>query len=303
VKGEELGVHWNSIIMTRFELQKMNLTRDLVGFEKIATERFRGYIFIEDLLSRRVYGFTVTDMLNINNFWYGGRVVNIFEASTVEEYQKKLAADIQRRKYMLENGITEQDLARMDSINRAKTADKDKDTVNDPLKIAYDDDEEDNPKGKGTSRLTKKEVVDKKLFTGTFDNEIPVIMYIRYIKGNCPSGICSWEAIYKFGKQEEFIKLDVSRTDDGGWLFSEDPPIGGMELTFEHNVWTGNWASADIKTGYEVKMTEKPVSAKDVQTYDDIIQNGKWAKGQEDEKNKAEQPIKGINEGIMDGVF
>src|ERR1035437_3493166 len=51
-KGEDSGIHWNSIVMQRYELQKENITRKLAGYDKIAPERFTGYMFVRDLLGR-----------------------------------------------------------------------------------------------------------------------------------------------------------------------------------------------------------------------------------------------------------
>jgi hypothetical protein len=106
-----------------------------------------------------------------------------------------------------------------------------------------------------------------------FDNEIPVQLYVRHLKGGCPAGICSWEAIYKFGDQDDFILLQVTRTEDGKWQMSEVPEAGIMDLELKDGVFTGTWVSADGKTGYDVKFTELPASAKKMKRLDEAFED------------------------------
>jgi hypothetical protein len=126
------------------------------------------------------------------------------------------------------------------------------------------------------------------------------------MKGNCPGHICGWDAIYKFGDQEEFIKLDVTRTKEGKWLFNEDPPIGTMELVLADKTYTGTWASSDIKTGYEVRLKEVDLSANMSKQLDNIIEKGLWSKGLNEDKEKDRnefERIAPINEDMTKGVY
>lgn len=299
-KGEDSGLHWDRIVLDRFELQRMPLTRDIVGYEKIAVNRFQGYVFIKDMLTRRIFAFTIKEMQNIDGLWYGGQVLNIFEASTVEEYQDKLAAEIRRQKMLAALGLTEKDLALIDSVHQYGAGNG--------TKAAKDEQDEQDAMNADTDHqfggLETREVVDRKFFGGTFDNEIPVKLYIRYLKGNCPEGICAWEAIYKFGDQQEYIKLDVSKAPDGRWIFTEDPPIGSMDLTFKNGVFTGNWGSTENQTGYDVRMTQLELSPQKAQELDKIIEGGEFAKGikkEEDEKKKQYHST-GIDEDSPNGI-
>ncbi len=287
-KGEDSGIHWDRIVLERFELQRMTLTRDIVGYNKIATDRFQGYVFIKDMLTKRIFAFTIREMQNINGLWYGGQVMNIFEASNIEEYQEKLAIEVRRQKMLAALGLTEQDLALIDSAHHRT-----------PIKV---EEEEDAPQHQAGGMETM-EVVDRKLFGGTFDNEIPVKLYIRYLKGNCPEGICAWEAIYKFGDQDDYIKLDVSKTPEGRWQFTEDPPIGSMDLAYKNGAFTGNWGSSEDKTGYDVRMTQLELSPERAKELDKIIEKGSFAKGvlhKDDEKKKESS---GMDEDSPNGIY
>jgi hypothetical protein len=140
----------------------------------------------------------------------------------------------------------------------------------DSLKIVQDD--EDQPKN------VEKIVAERKYYNGFFDNEIAVQLYVRSMKGGCPSGICSWEAIYKFGDQDDYILLEVTRSPDGKWQMSEVPPNAVMDLELKNNVFTGTWIAGENQTGYDVKLPETPASAKKIQRLDAILKELKGEK-------------------------
>lgn len=290
-KGKDAGIHWNNISLVRYELYKERLTRDLIGYEKVAPVRFRGFVFIRDELTRKKYCFTVSEIQQIQGYWYGGQVLNIFQAATTDEYLAKEQDEEKIQRTMKETGKSEAEVAAMLHIDTAPKPDSadsdDKD----------DDDNENQTKANPLHGLMKKEVVDRKVFKGTFDNEIPIILYIRYLKGNCPSGICAWEAIYKFGDQDDYIKLDVTKTD-GKWLFTEDPPLGSMELTLKDKTYTGTWQSSDEQTGYDVRLTETLLTNKQMVHLDEIMENEKWAKGLETAKPAPKEDGSTIDESF-----
>jgi hypothetical protein len=180
--GEELNVHWESIIPVRYELVKMRETRNKL-YEKLAPTRFVGYIFFVDAITRRVYGVMAGDMLQMNGAWYGGRLRELYEATTRDEWEDA--------RYLARKQKKEQ----KDTVKNAavSTEQQQEINLNGPMLIA-----------------------ERKFYSGMFDDEIPVQLYIRGLKGGCPSGICSWEAIYKFGDQE-YVRLVVTRTEGDKW--------------------------------------------------------------------------------------
>ncbi|HXS35955.1 MAG TPA: hypothetical protein VN721_04605 [Flavipsychrobacter sp.] len=273
IKAKDSGIHWKEIVLRSYKLQKIALTRDLIGYEKIAPIRFQGYVFIRDMLARKNYVFAVNEMQDIKGYWYGGQVINIYPASSIDEYLSKQYAEVLKKKKMKEFGITE-------------------DTVKDSASIAatipQDDDDD--------AYSTPKEVVDRKYYVGKFDNEIPVKLYVRYLRGDCPDGACEWQAIYKFGDQDKYVKLDVSKTQDGKWSFVEDPPIGYMDLSLKNNVYTGSWSTADNQTGYDVRLTQTDISNSEAQRLDEIIENKLWAKPKTDEEKDVDDEDTGYTQ-------
>lgn len=241
-RGNALGVHWDQLVFIRYELEKLRRGRDLIT-EKISQLRFLGYVFVKDMLSRKTYAFTIFDIMEVNGLWYGGELSRIFRASNKEEYQQALA--MERKKERLK------ELGLADTSKQAAPA--------------FDEDADNK-----MPRL--KEIVDRKFYVGKFDNEITVQLYVRYVKGNCPEIACSWEALFKFGDQDEYVLMEVSRTHDGNWLFSED--LGGMELKLDGKHYTGSYASASDKTEYEVKFVETDVPTKQIQMLDEILDSG-----------------------------
>lgn len=239
-KGTALGIHWDEIVFVRYELEKIRRGRDLIT-EKISPVRFLGYVFVKDMRNRRTYAFTVFDIMQVNDRWYGGELAQIFEASSKEEFEKELAAERKR--------IRNRELGIVDSSDLAGK------------KRAFDENDERKPK--------MKEIVDRKFYKGKFDNEIVVQLYVQHIKGDCPEAACSWEALFKFGDQDDYVRMEVSRTAEGKWLFSEE--LGGMELKLDGKHYTGSYASASDKTEYEVKLIETDVSQKKVEALDELL--------------------------------
>lgn len=247
-KGEDSGISWRHTIFMRYELKKMIWTRQNFSFEKLSPIRFLGYVFIKDALSRKTWAFTVSEIQQINGQWYGGQLVNIFEVETVDQFLEKQEAEA--RWLAAHPPGSEPPLGSSGNPDSTGHANE------------HNPDDEEDP----------VDIVDRKVFTGTFDNEINIILYIRYIKGNCPGSICSWQAIYKFGDQDEYINLDVSKTADGRWQFAEDPNIGNMELVLQGDEYVGTWTSSTDKTEYQVRLKETPVTPKRLFRLDKIIE-------------------------------
>jgi hypothetical protein len=93
-----------------------------------------------------------------------------------------------------------------------------------------------------------------------------VQLYVRYIKGPCAGGVCSWEALFKFGDQDEWVPMTIAKNKEGNWIFTEE--LGGMELKLDGSVYTGTWAAGDTKTEYEVYFKESSLSSKKANALD-----------------------------------
>lgn len=236
--GDALGVHWDQIIPVRHELIKTRTTRNQL-YEKMAPTRFVGYLFFVDLITRRNFGIMVGEIMQINGAWYGGRLHEIYEANNRDEWEdaRLFAKKHPDKSDSLKNKKTENATEQQQEVNK------------------------DAP----------RVIAQRKYYTGLFDNEIPVSLYVRGLKGGCPAGICSWEAIYKFGDQDDYIRLQVVRTDDGKWQMTEVPPAGTMDLELKQGVFTGNWNAADGQTGYDVSLKEQDTTPKKFARLDEIF--------------------------------
>jgi hypothetical protein len=261
-KGIDSGIHWREIILAGYELHKTALTRKLIGLDKIMELRFHGFIFVEDMLTRRRYCIAVKDIECMKGKWYGGHLINILEAKTIDEYEEKLALE---RKKMLHPEL----FVIVKDTSGTAVADEDEKSF---LSMSeYEDDEDKDKK-------PRKEVAERIYYTGMFDNEIPVEMYIRGLKGNCPEISCYWEGMYKFRDHDEFIKLIIERSPEGKWIMTEDPDVGSMELELIDGKFTGVWISLKDKTEYEVHFEEKKeVRSRKLMQMDDVIENELYA--------------------------
>lgn len=262
-KGVDSGLHWNDALLARYNLEKAMLTREMVGFEKVVPYRLQGYIFLQDLLTRRVYCISIKDVHGFNNQWYGGRIVNILEAETIEEYYEKLA----REKKVLKDVLIAQMYAAADTVGQAEdsAAVAAKKKQAEAKKAAAEEEEEED------NHVTT-DIVERKLYKGTYDKEIGLELYIRSLKGKCPQPVCAWEALYKFSDKDEYIKLTVTKGEGGKLIFTEED-AGVMELTFSGGIARGEWTSFKDKTSYEVELTEKKeVKNRKLFQLDDILE-------------------------------
>jgi hypothetical protein len=245
-KGEQSGIHWAQSLLSRYELEVLPKTRNEV-YEAIAPDRFVGYVFLEDMLTRKIYGLTLSDIMKIDGKWYGGELNYIYEASNKDEFNAQLKAE----KIRLNKRIPEDTTNKKEELHVSSQEN--------------DADNEINPK-------KRKQVSDRKLYTGKLDNEIPVTLYIRYILGDCPEKICSWEALFKFGDQDEYSKQAVTRNADGKWIFTEDETGAVMELELKNGEFHGVFTATSDKVDYEASLKETPMTQRKLEALDAIIE-------------------------------
>jgi hypothetical protein len=280
-KGKDSSLHWNDMIMARYELERMIVTRDIAGIDKIMTRRMQGHYVVEDMLTRRRYVITMKDIMEIKGKWYGGHMVNVLPADNIEEYYEKLAIErkVDKMKMLGEMyGTPEQDTTAA-SVVSTETKNATLATKPTPertgLEIDTDDFEEEADRRKGKKT---KEIIERKLYVGTFDKHTNVELYIRGYKGPCPETVCYWDAIYKFEDMDEYIKLEVAKLPDGTWQFTEEPDIASMELSLDKGRLKGEWMSNKDKTEYTIDLNElKEITSRKLFMLDDVIDNELWA--------------------------
>jgi hypothetical protein len=233
-KGEDSAVHWDKIELARYELKKIGMTEEMVGYNYIAPLRFQGYIFVRDNFTRKIFAIAVTDIQNIKGNWYGGHVVDIFEADTEDKYLAKLKREEAWYKKLLAEGIDIDSMKR--SIDSIKNADSEHGADSGVV-------------------LTRKEVVERKYYFGLLDDEIPVTLYVQYLRGGCKEKVCEWIAIFKFDEEGEYIKTSVHK-ENGKWYFTQEPDKSVLELEIKGKAFEGTFLSIKDQIEYEAYFEE-----------------------------------------------
>ncbi len=308
-KGEDSGIQWRGIVSQRFELQKQELTRGMEGLQRVIPERFKGYLFVRDMLSSTTYCITITEIQKINGYYCGGQVLNVLEASNIDQYIAMERAErkhLEKMRHLAEQRAT--DSVKIDSskgvasvADSAKAADSTskalaKGTNGKPTDTAKSKRDlllSVNPSEDEANRM-RREVVDRKFYKGKFDEEIPVELYVRYMKDANGKVTKYWDALYKFGDMPEYVKLDVSKSDEDKWLFEE--PVATMELDLNGKTYTGSWTNGENQTGYDAELQQAQISQEKIMRLDKILENGLW--GKTDQQSIAEkEPAKKAADG------
>jgi hypothetical protein len=277
-KGEDSGIHWKDIAMERYELYQQEPGQSMKGYEKIAPERFKGYIFVKDMLGHVTYCITIQEIQKISGYFFGGQVLNILEASSVDQFLKKEDDERKYFDWLAKNSKT--DSASFVSIGRA-TSDSAKARNDSMMKAASllrdsiinDDDNSDN---------VRKEVINRKFYTGKFDNEISVELYVRYMKDPKSAKQVAYDGLYKFGDQKDYVKLIITKNADGKWEMEDELPLGSMELVLKNKVYTGSWLNNGSQTGYDVLLSETGIPESKMERLDKILEKGLSGRADED---------------------
>ncbi len=269
-KGEDSGIHWKEIVLQRYELYKETITsRSLQGYDLIAPERFMGYVFVRDLLGRTTFCISVSEIQKVDGFFFGGQLLNILEASGIDQFHEKEASEQKYFQWLEENMKKEE--AHADSLKNGLIDSTAADTAamaKSKILVADDPNDEDSLK-------KRREIIDRRYYEGKFDEEIPVKLYVRYMKDLRTNKITSYDGLYKFGDQVEYAKLNISRDKDGIWTMDDDPPVGTMELELKLKVYTGSWTNNENQTGYDVVLTQKDIPSIKLQQFDKMLESGK----------------------------
>jgi hypothetical protein len=239
-RGLGLGIHWSDVLMNRYELQALPKSNN-PALEAIAPERFVGFLFLEDMQTRRFYTVALSDIRKMGGNWYGGEANYIFEARDRDEFNVKLKADKKR----ILKGLADSALI----THRA------------PPDSTDDEAEPDNK---------RKQVVDRKYYSGYLDDDIPIKLYIRYIKGDCPGGVCSYDAMIRF-EDENFAMFEASKTKEGKWTFIEESTGGVLELTLNGTEFNGSFFASADRVDYDAKLKEKNLTKKKLELLDAIM--------------------------------
>jgi len=254
-RGEAIGIEWKSIVPLRYELMKRNKTRDTL-LEKLMPERFVGYAFFMDLSSRQTYCVLLSDIFRLKDRWYGGQLGNVFEARNTDEYLAQAAKNQKRFGdanfiFIPQGRFDKEEKAAADSTATARQTK----TFN---QVVSPDAQE-------------KVILERKYYKGYFDEEIPVQLYMQSLKGDCPEKACLFEAMYVFGDQPDYIRLQVKKTGDNTWEFTDPRNEATMELHLTDTTFYGDWLLDKKQTGYDVELKEAKASPEGQQKLDAIM--------------------------------
>lgn len=270
-KGEDSGIHWNSIVLQRYELHKEDLTRNLIGYDKIAPERFTGYVFVRDILGRLTFCINITEIQKINGYFFGGQVINILEASNIDQFIHKEQEEQKYFEWLIKHPKI--DSMQKDSLKKA-LADNDTSADNDTGAAKGPNLSVSNPTADDEKPQNRKEVIDRKYYEGKFDDEIPVKLYVRYMRDLKSGKLVSYDGLYKFGDQVDYVKLIITLNAEGKWVMEDDPPVGTLELELKNKIYTGSWSNNDNGTGYDVVLKQSDIEEKKLEELDRILEKG-----------------------------
>jgi hypothetical protein len=120
----------------------------------------------------------------------------------------------------------------------------------------------------------KRDVVERKFYTGYLDGEIPIEIYIRYLKGNCGDEVCGYDGVFKYDKHPPvLLKIRRNKKADT-WHMEEMPENGVIDLLLESGRMTGTWISVDDKTEFGVDVSEDVPSGKYLRYLDKLLFEG-----------------------------
>lgn len=236
-ESDAMGLRWATMRLARYELVRQGRTRDSL-LEAFVPDRFRGYVFFLDPMRQKTFCVLVSGLFVHKGSLYGGALASVYPAETIAAYEAHVEA-------------------------ARKAARKGEKYV--AMEKPETDEEEDENSGNATPKKADrgpKGIVGERLYyTGYFDGEIPVKLFIRGYKGDCPEGVCRWAAIMLVGDEDEWVGLSMTKKE-GIWAFTELPNKAAMELKPDKVGLVGTWNATDDNTGYEVELDEMEIPKK-----------------------------------------
>ncbi len=246
-ESDAMHLRWPNMLLARYELVRQTRTRDSL-LEKMIPDRYRGYVFFLDPMRQKTFAVLVRGLFVYKGKIYGGALAAVYPAETIAAYE----AHAEAARKAAAKGET-------------YYAFKPEET---------EDDEEENsgngPQQAAPAKQPKGVVAERLYYTGFFDKEIPVRLYVRGYKGDCKEGVCRWNAIMLVGDEDEWVGLSMVKKD-GAWVFTEMPNKAVMELRPEAAILKGSWNATDDNTGYEVEIAEKDIPKKKLAEVEGIM--------------------------------
>ena len=234
-------------------------------------------------------------------------MLNILEASTIDQFNEKEAQEKKYFDWLAKNPIIDTPLT--DTSKKSATTDTAKAKKIKKTNLSMDDGDEEEKSS------VRKKVIDRRYYEGKFDNEIPVKLYIRYLKDRANNKTYAYDGLYKFGDQVKYVKLYITRTPDGKWNMEDDPSVGTLELTLKDKTYTGSWTNNDNNTGYDAVLTQADLPQKKLEqlvdtrttqlnrTTQNLTSETKERKKAEDETIKTKEYLENIIDSASEIIF
>lgn len=259
-KGEDSGVQWSSVVMARYELHKQAPNPNMMGYSRIVPERFAGYMFVQDEFNRVTYCIRIAELQKIKGQFFGGQLLNVLKAKNVDEFVRKEEIEQDYMRWLATHPDTTNAVSTKDSTDVADTANADN-----PLMVHRDD-------GADEDAERREEVVDRRYYEGMMDNEIPIKMYIRYMR-IIPGKPQQYDGLYKLGDSKKYLKLDITVNQEGKWVIEDESAVGVMELMLKGRNYVGAWSNAD-ENGFDVVMSQTGTPKGKLEVLDKILDRG-----------------------------
>ncbi len=244
--GTEMGLHWAHLRLARYQLVRQVRTRDSL-LEALVPERYQGYVFLFDPMLQKTFCMHIPDVVAFGGRLYGDAPVRVFPAETIPAYERHAEA-----------------AARMEAKGKKYIAFT-------PPEVPEDEQVDSTEEEvSGTLPAPKGIVAERLYFTGFFDKEKPVELFIRGYRGDCADGICRWNAVMRVGSEADWVPLTLIKKKDM-WILTELPDVATMELKPAGSELTGTWTATDDETGYEVKLSEERPSNRLLSRLEEVL--------------------------------
>ncbi len=231
-ESDTMLLRWPLLQLARYELVRQSRATDAT-LEKLVPDRYKGYVFFSDPTRRKTFCLLVRGLFVYKGSFYGGALGHVYPAETVVDYEAHYEA-------------AQRAAAKGQKYVAWKPEEKPEEAADAEAPVVEKD-----------KKGSDKGVVGERLYyTGFFDGQIPIRLFVRGYKGDCKEGVCRWNAMMLVGDEDEWVGLSMLKKE-GAWIFTELPNKATMELKPDQKMLTGNWNATDENTGYEVKLTEK----------------------------------------------
>ncbi len=272
-KGEDSGLAWRNSVIARYHLVKQEPTRNLLGYQHVAPERFRGFLFMTEPNNRTTFCISVAEIQKVKGKFFGGQVLNVLQANSIEEFHAREQAEQEYFDWMAAHpGFMPADTMKKKDDSTANASDST--GGEDALTLTKEEQEDDGSEDAGLG--VRRQVIERKYYEGLFDNEINVRLYVRFLE-TPPGKPQLYDGLYKLGDNKRYLRLEIKRKPDGKWVLEDEEAVGTMELTLQGRTYTGVWTNGE-DNGYDAVLNQTGIAKGKIELLDKILDQGLYGK-------------------------